>query len=114
MPQNAKKATLETLKQEGQGKQLWSDYQGAGHSTEQFSSQITRILTKDNKKKEREKDCATTVAGGHAAADGQNEEGGDSDYEEGDEDMQDNQEGDQKMEDHSCLVPRPTQCMRGA
>ena len=95
MPQNAKKANLETLKQEGQGKQLWSDYQAAGHSAEQFSCQISRILTKDKKKKEREKVCAAAVAGGHAAAGGQNEEGGDSDDEEGDEDMEDNQEGDQ-------------------
>jgi hypothetical protein len=51
MPQNTRKTNLETLKQGGQGQQLWSDYQPTGYSAEQFSSQISRILTKDKKRK---------------------------------------------------------------
>jgi hypothetical protein len=81
MPQNAKKSTLKTLKQEGLGKQLWIDYQAAGLSAVQFSSHISRILTKDTRKKERAEARAAAVPGSHAGADCEHGESSDSDDE---------------------------------
>jgi hypothetical protein len=81
MPQNAKKANLKTLKQEGLGKQLWIDYQAAGLSAVQFSSHISRILTKDKTKKARAEARAAAVPGSRAGADCEHGESSDSDDE---------------------------------
>jgi len=58
LPQNAKKANLKLFKEGEQGKPVWDDYQAAGHSAQQFSRHITRILTQDKKEKKRAADRA--------------------------------------------------------
>ena len=67
LPQNAKKANLKLFKEGEQGKPVWDDYQASGHSAQQFSRHITRILTQDKKEKKRAADRAAKRAASRRA-----------------------------------------------
>jgi hypothetical protein len=76
IPQNAKRANLQLFKAGGQGKLVWDDYEAVGHSAIQFSCQVSRILAKDKKKKDRAEVRGAVMIAGHAATDGLNSEDG--------------------------------------